>query len=253
DVGIHGEIVFLTMELLEGETLAARIKGAGRLTVADARPIVEQIAAALTAAHAQGVIHRDLTAHNVILTHDARAVITDFGLARAANESDATVTTDGEMIGSPAYMSPEQVEGAKSFSPATDLYALGIVMFEMVTGRLPFVGETSMATAVMRIREAPPSPRQFCPDLGAGWDAVILRCLQRSPSARFPSARAVVEALGMEGAVDRPWLRPLLVAAGVALVAGLAFWLARSGDRTAQPEPGAVGAKGAARPSVAIF
>ena len=180
DVGIHGDIVFLTMELLEGETLAARIKRGGKMDLVEVRRVVEQIGAALSAAHAQGVIHRDLTSHNVILTRDGRAVVTDFGLARIANESDATVTSDGEMIGSPAYMSPEQVEGAKSFTPATDIYALGIVMFEMVTGRLPFVGDTSMATAVMRIREAAPSPRQYAIDLPPIWESVIMRALERS-------------------------------------------------------------------------
>jgi tetratricopeptide (TPR) repeat protein/TolB-like protein len=253
DVGIHGEIVFLTMELLEGETLAARIKRDGRMVVEVTRPIVEQMAAALTAAHAQGVIHRDLTAHNVIITAEGRAVITDFGLARAANDSDATVTSDGEMIGSPAYMSPEQVEGAKSFSPATDIYALGVVMFEMVTGRLPFVGETSMATAVMRIREAAPSPRQYAADLPPVWDTVILRCLERSPAARFSTARAVVDALGSGVAHRRTWLRPALLGAAVALATALAFALSRPMGSDRGASEAAAAAKAGARPSVAIF
>src|SRR5262249_28872404 len=132
------------MELIDGETLSSRIKRAGPLKPGDARAIVDQIAAALGAAHAQGIIHRDHTSHHVLLGDDGRVVVTDFGLARPAEKTDDTVTHDGEMIGSPAYMSPEQVEGAKTFSPATDIYALGVVMFEMMTGRLPFIGDTSM-------------------------------------------------------------------------------------------------------------
>src|SRR6266568_4098545 len=137
DVGIDrragGEVAFLTMELLDGETLAARLKRAGPMSTAEALPIVEQVAAALAAAHEAGIIHRDLKCANVILV-GSRAVVTDFGLARVVAEGADQVTGDGGIVGSPAYMAPEQVEGGRRLTAAVDIYAFGVVLFEMVTG-----------------------------------------------------------------------------------------------------------------------
>src|SRR5262249_45005117 len=162
DVGIDRrsgrEVAFLTMELLDGETLSARLRRAGRMTTAEAMPIAEQIAAGLTAAHEAGIIHRDLKCANILLV-GSRAVVMDFGLARVIAEGSDQVTGDG-VVGSPAYMAPEQVEGGRPLTAAADIYAFGVVLFEMVTGRLPFVGETPLATAVMRIREDARSPRE---------------------------------------------------------------------------------------------
>ena len=139
DPSPRGWVTFLTMELLAGETLRRRIQRVGAMSTANALPIVEQLAAALAAAHAHGVVHRDFKSDNVILVEaDAgdRAVVTDFGLARSAEVSGLT-TASGTLKGTPAYMAPEQVTGG-AIGPWTDIYALGIVLYEMVTAELPF-------------------------------------------------------------------------------------------------------------------
>ena len=193
DVGFHESTTFLTMELLDGETLAARIRKAGRFTTAEALPIVQQMAAALDAAHAAGVVHRDFKSPNVILC-GTRAVVTDFGLARASQGGDEHLSRSGEIIGSPGYMAPEQVEG-RAAGPAADVYALGVVLYEMVTGRLPFMADTPMATAIQRLRQKPPSPREAASDLDVVWEQAILRCLAIDPKERFQTAGAVADAL----------------------------------------------------------
>jgi len=209
DVGFHElvpgspPIVFLTMELLEGETLAARLRRAGRLTVAAATPIARQLAAALAAAHEAGVVHRDFKTENVFLVpgrDGERAVVTDFGIARGGDERFvATLTAAGSAIGTPAYMAPEQVEGLGA-SASSDQYALGVVLFEMVTGELPFRGENALVTAARRLSEPPPSPRRHAPDLDAAWEVTILRCLARRPEDRFRDVRAAARALAGEAA-----------------------------------------------------
>jgi tetratricopeptide (TPR) repeat protein/tRNA A-37 threonylcarbamoyl transferase component Bud32 len=212
DLGHHrrapsgDEIAFLTMELLAGETLAERLCRTGRMSTAEALPLATQIAAGLGAAHRAGIVHRDLKASNVILVPSAegqqttRAVVTDFGLARASAASDRLTelsTASGGIAGTPAYMAPEQVEGGE-VTAASDIYSLGIVLYEMVTGALPFVADTPLSTAVKRLREAPPSPHSLVPELDFKWDAAILRCLERNPADRFASAGDVVKALGGE-------------------------------------------------------
>src|SRR5262245_45953897 len=170
------------------------------MSTAEAQPIVEQLASALAAAHRVGVVHGDFKSANVMLVPgdgdgDVRAVITDFGLARASAGSlsdDVTVTR--RIVGTPAYMAPEQIEG-KPVTAAADVYALGVVLFEMVTGRRPFVAEDSLAAAVKRLTEPAPSPRDYAPDLDPTWDAVILTCLRRDPGQRFATAADVARAL----------------------------------------------------------
>jgi tetratricopeptide (TPR) repeat protein/TolB-like protein len=195
-----GPRAFLTMELLRGETLADYLERGGPMSPAEALPIVIQIAQALGAAHANGVIHRDLKSANVFLVGapgSPRAVVTDFGLAGSTTPMvSAELTATGEMVGSPAYMAPEQVRGEES-TPATDIYALGIVIYEMVTGELPFLGKSAFYTALKRLQEPPPSPRQQAPDLDPIWEEVILRCLERNPDDRFHHARQVIRALGV--------------------------------------------------------
>lgn len=192
--------VFLTMQLLVGETLSARIARGGAMTPEQALPIVRQIAAAVGAAHDVGVVHRDLKPANVLLEPGKdgaeRAVVTDFGLARTetGDGDGATMTAAGFFLGTPAYIAPEQLVGGAT-SPATDLYALGIVMFEMLTGRVPFQGDTALATAVKRLQEAPPSPRELSKGVDARWEGAILRCLEREPQDRFASAAELVRAL----------------------------------------------------------
>ena len=190
-----GEVVVLAMELLHGETLADKLRRDGRLASAEILPIVRQMAAGLTAAHRVGVVHRDFKSHNVMLVkptregEEMRAVVTDFGLARRSTQDDSTslsmsLSAEHEISGTPAYMAPEQVEGGP-VTPATDVYALGVVLYEMVTGALPFVGETPLKMAIKRLQEPPPSPRVHVADVDPLWETTILRCLACRPEERF--------------------------------------------------------------------
>jgi tetratricopeptide (TPR) repeat protein/tRNA A-37 threonylcarbamoyl transferase component Bud32 len=207
DFGIHerkgGErLVFLTMELLSGETLLQRIKREGPMAPNEAAQIVRQIVAGLSAAHAVRVVHRDLKSANVILVprHGGgmRAVITDFGLAHVASEEQRGQSlSGGAIVGTPGYMAPEQVEGGE-LSDRTDVYALGVVMFEMVTGDLPFDGATPLSVATKRLTSPAPSPKKRRPELPAKWERAVLACLERAPEDRPQSARMV---LGLLGAV----------------------------------------------------
>jgi tRNA A-37 threonylcarbamoyl transferase component Bud32/TolB-like protein len=270
DLFRHDDLTFLTMELLPGETLAVRIARSGPMPPAAAAPIARQITAALAAAHAAGVIHGDFKSSNVMVTGEgegARAVVTDFGLARPERPgSDRTSSASVSFGGTPAYMAPEQVNGGKP-SIAGDVYALGVVLYEMVTGRLPFAGETPFAAALTSA--PPPSPRRFAPDLDPAWERTILRCLAAAPRDRFSRAGEVLRALGAETAAPIPpvssvapapqaaprrrtaWLTLALACA--LLAAGATLWLRPS--VRARPAPGTP--PGASRrlsgPSVAVL
>jgi serine/threonine protein kinase len=201
---------FLTMELLEGETLSEHISRKGKLTTTEALPLVRQICEGLAAAHAEGIIHRDFKSSNVLLVSrkgaaeapflSMRAVITDFGIARdalhlsAGQTSEARLTTEAAILGTPEYMSPEQVIGG-ALTEATDIYALGVVLYEMLTGTLPFTGDTPLATAAKRLNESPPNPAIASPGLDAKWSEAVLRCLARDPRERFLSALDICTAL----------------------------------------------------------
>jgi tetratricopeptide (TPR) repeat protein len=194
DFGVHpGDppVAFLTMELLEGETLAAKLAREGKLSPAQALPLVRQLAAGLSAAHAAGVVHRDFKPQNVIVVDGAggpRAVITDFGLAAALD------TGHGEGVGTPHYMAPEQVVGAK-VTAAADVYAFGVVLFELVTGTRPFDGEGPLEIARARLTQDAPLARSRAPELDDRWTQTIARCLAREPAERFASVKEVLDAL----------------------------------------------------------
>ena len=256
-------VSFVTMELLNGETLADRLRREGRLTVEQAMPLVRQMAAALSAAHAAGVVHRDFKTGNVMLldaeSGDApRVVVTDFGLAYRVGETggddSAPMTLVGEILGTPGYMAPEQFEGS-AITPATDIYAFGAVLYELVTGTLPFADERRAAGALNR-GPGPVPPRELVPGLPDRWNDTILRCLARSPHARFATADEVLGAL--EGsAASRRWAsRPAALAAGVvAAIALLAVllvsWEARDADSALDPP--AAPSPQSMRPSVAVL
>ncbi|HEX7831801.1 MAG TPA: serine/threonine-protein kinase, partial [Thermoanaerobaculia bacterium] len=142
---VERKITFVSMELLHGRTLSSQLREHGRMSTADALPIVRQMAAGLDAAHQASIVHRDFKSANVMLAPN-RAVITDFGLAHETEAKDARLTDSGVVVGTPDYMAPEQLE-AGPITPATDVYALGVVLFEMVTGRLPFHGTTPLSVA----------------------------------------------------------------------------------------------------------
>jgi TolB-like protein/tetratricopeptide (TPR) repeat protein/tRNA A-37 threonylcarbamoyl transferase component Bud32 len=198
----RGDVVLVTMELLQGETLAERLKRCGPMASGEALPLVEQMADALQAAHDAGVIHRDFKSANVMLARSGesiRAVVTDFGLARGAAvvgaDGQASAQATSAFIGTPEYMAPEQVEGG-AITPAADVYALGVVMYEMVTGKCPFSGTTPLEIMVKRLKEVPRPPRLAAAGLEPRWEGAILRCLERDPKDRFASCADVARALG---------------------------------------------------------
>jgi tRNA A-37 threonylcarbamoyl transferase component Bud32 len=192
-------ILLISMELLRGETLAAYLERLGRMTWPEASPIALQMADGLGAAHEIGILHRDFKPSNVILvqgTKSTRAVITDFGLA-VQPDRDAkrrTLQTGSANFGTPAYMSPEQLEG-QALTPASDVYSLGLVLYQMVTGTQPFDYATPLSMAVRRLNETPASPRALVPELDRKWDKMILCCLERASSRRFATANEVAKAI----------------------------------------------------------
>jgi eukaryotic-like serine/threonine-protein kinase len=203
------ETLVVSMEFLRGTTLSQQIKLDGRMKPAVALPIVEQMAAGLEAAHAAGVVHRDFKSANVILVPSpnapggTRAVITDFGLAHGVTGNLASLTGSLDVVGTPDYMSPEQLEGGE-VSGATDTYALGIVIFEMLTGSVPFKGSNAISTALKRLTEPAPSPRSVVKDLDERWEQVVLRCFEREPARRFAATIDVGEALRGRAVSDAP-------------------------------------------------
>jgi len=246
-VGGPGEPpLFLTMELLDGETLAERIHREGPLSEAAALTILQQVAAALGAAHAAGVVHRDLKTRNVMLvpTGDGgeRAVVTDFGIARALDSVAGEGGTWDGPVGTPAYMAPEQITGGP-ISPATDIYGLGVLMYELTTGRLPFSGETPADVASQRTKAPPPEPRRLAPQLSERWNETTRWCLSVDPARRPRSPEAVVEALLGRGTVPRRRRRlvaPALVLAALA-AAAVGVWRVQVQRRRLVAPPPRVG------------
>lgn len=198
----------MVMELLEGETLADRLID-GRLVEPDeAVPLACQMAAALTAAHRAGVVHRDLKPDNIFLVENAsgiRVVLTDFGVARRDTApKDDSLTASNVILGTPDYMAPEQLELEYATS-ASDIYAMGLVLFEMILGERPFVADSMIKMVFKRVQEDPPSPRSIRPDLDPKWEKVILRCLARKPEDRFKEAQDLILVLDGERS---EWLLP---------------------------------------------
>jgi serine/threonine protein kinase len=193
--------IFLTMELLDGQSLAQRLATGAPYSYAEALPIIEQIASGLQAAHDSGVVHRDLKPGNIMLLAapagrtTPRAVITDFGLAINEDQAGIRLTESADLVGTPDYMAPEQGD-IGLVTPAVDIYALGLIIYEMLTKRRPFDSEpTPMANILKRRNEPPRSLRALLPDVDATWDATIERCLQRDPARRFAQAADIVAAL----------------------------------------------------------
>ncbi len=218
---------FLTMELLEGETLAARLERDGKLAPEVALGILRQMVEGLEAAHAAGVVHRDLKPSNVMMVGE-RVVITDFGLSRSLSAVGLTAT--GGALGTPAYMAPEQIEGGE-IGPATDVYSLGVLLYELVTGVLPFRGGSAMALAVKKLRETPAPPSSLVEGLPASWDRGILGCLAQDAGARFQSARAVLAEVEGSTRTALPRKKKLLgtwqrtaAMVGIAVVVSLLPW-----------------------------
>jgi serine/threonine-protein kinase len=254
DLGHHQqeghEFIFLTMELIKGETLSDRLKRDGKIAPAEALVIANQLCDALDAAHQAGILHRDFKPGNVMLIalpksaggpkaetsakqtrsgasasgDQLRVVVTDFGIARLMRPIDeplgsgttATVT-GGMIVGTPAYMSPEQLLGEK-LTPASDIYSLGLVLYEMVTGSRPFQGDSSWTETLKRLSAVPIAPVSIVPELGQRWNLTLLRCLERDPERRFSSAREVADCLSGRRSLASPFSRPITVAIACCLL-----------------------------------
>gem|GEM_PF-1798057 len=192
DTGTDEGQPYLVMDLVEGEDLAARLKRGGRLAPGPAGRIALDVARALGVAHVRGIVHRDVKPGNILLTEDGRAMVTDFGIARLA--ADAEAAKPGTTLGSVHYFSPEQARGATT-TPASDIYGLGLVLYEALTGSRAFTGDTTDAIALARIGAAPPSPRATRPEVPAELDAVVRRALAPEPDDRYANGNAMAAAL----------------------------------------------------------
>lgn len=183
DYGETGKTFYLVMPFIQGETLQRKLVHR-RFSEAEIRRWIRQVAGALEFAHQRGVIHRDVKPSNILVDVSGDAYLTDFGLARLAESSGSL--TGSLLLGTPAYVSPEQARSER-LDARTDQYSMGVILFQLVTGRLPFETDTPMATVMKHMREAPPQPRSFNPELPPAAEKVILKCLAKAPGDRFSS------------------------------------------------------------------
>jgi len=192
DVGEDGDQRYIVMELVPGGTLKDLVRRRGALSEDEALTIAERVARGLEAAHARGVVHRDLKPHNVLLGADGQPRIVDFGIAKVTGGT--ALTSTAAVLGTAHYFSPEQASGAPA-DHRSDLYGLGVVLFELLTGRLPFDGDNPIEIAMRHVHDAPPPPSSWRPGLSRAADEVVLRALEKAPDRRFASAAAMATAL----------------------------------------------------------
>ena len=211
----------ISMEFVEGESLLSKLRGAGALPQNEALDIARQICAGLREAHVQGIVHRDLKPANIMVDHSGTVKIMDFGIARLTEE-DGQMT--GTIAGTPAYMAPEQLE-LKAMGPQTDIYALGLLLYEMVTGAPAFAGDTPIGTALKQIRELPKRPSEIVATIPARTEAIILKCLRKDPARRYQSVDELDAALQDEASAGLT--APRLAALSTAVAATLENQLKR--------------------------
>jgi beta-lactam-binding protein with PASTA domain/tRNA A-37 threonylcarbamoyl transferase component Bud32 len=186
DWGEDSGAYFIVMEFIDGRPLSSILKTAGPLSADRAADIGSHVAAALGYAHKHGVIHRDVKPGNVLITDEGQVKVTDFGIARAIN-TEESLTQTGAVMGTATYFSPEQAEGI-GVDPRSDIYSLGVVLFEMVTGRAPFLGDTPVAVASKHVRDIPPVPREINPSIPPTFEAIILKSMAKDPDHRYATA-----------------------------------------------------------------
>ena len=233
-------MLYMAMEYAAGGSLAQRLAGGRRLNLPTTIAILTQIASALDYAHHQGVIHRDVKPSNILFAADGRAMLADFGIAKGIGLSRLTRT--GTAIGTPEYVSPEQAEGLRELDYRTDIYSLGVVAYQMLTGRVPFRRENTWATMLAHIRETPPPLRHWNRSLSPAVQTVVLRALEKSPDKRYTSAGRFAQALaaaasgvkkGRQTPTPRPWdgagprtkaIWLILILVMVAIIAGVLSW-----------------------------
>jgi tRNA A-37 threonylcarbamoyl transferase component Bud32 len=201
DTGDEGRMHYIVMEYVEGETLGDVLRRDGRLDAHHAAAIAAEVATALQAAHDSGLVHRDVKPGNVMIDRDGRVKVVDFGIARAA--ADDTLTQTGLVLGTASYLSPEQAQGL-TVDARSDVYSLGCVLYQMLTGRPPFEGETPVSIAFKHVNETPIPPRDIDRSIPPHLDQAVMRATEKDPDARFPSAEAFRAAVAGEGTVTIP-------------------------------------------------
>ncbi len=190
DVGSQSDFHYIVMELIEGITLKTYIEKKGQLTFKEAASIAIQVGRGIEAAHNKGIIHRDIKPQNIIISTEGKVKVTDFGIAKAATSN----TISSDVMGSVHYSSPEQARNG-FVDGKTDIYSLGIVMYEMITGRVPFDGDSTVAVAIQHLQEEMPSPRDYAPELPISMEKIILKCTQKNPDRRYDSITALLSDL----------------------------------------------------------
>jgi len=191
DRGKAGTSPYIAMEYVDGESLKQRLRRKGRLSPDEAAATALAVLDALRAAHTRHIVHRDVTSSNVLVDEAGRVKVADFGIARMGASE---LTRTGAMLGTSSYLSPEQAQG-RSADERSDLYSLGVVLFEMLSGRLPFRGESDLAVAMQHVSAAPPNPRSLAPDVPEEYAAVVMKALSKQPTDRYQSAEEFAAAL----------------------------------------------------------
>ncbi len=203
---------YIVMDLVDGESLGARLGREGPLPVREAATIVAALARALDVAHAQGVVHRDVKPDNVIIARSGAPLLTDFGLAKDLDDGSHSISIEGRFIGTPGYASPEQARGRGDPGPACDVYGLGATLWGLLVGEPPFTGRTAVEVIVATLSRAAEPPSSVRPDVPPDLDAICLRCLEKEPADRFASAAELADALERhirgEPLRDHPGSRP---------------------------------------------
>ncbi len=193
DLGEADGVKFISMAFVDGPDLH-HLFHSGKMPIDRAQNIAQQLCEALDAAHSEGIIHRDLKPQNVLMGAGDHVYVSDFGLAKSLESSSAGMTRTGQYLGTPRYMAPEQVEGGQ-IDKRSDLYALGLILFEMVTGEDAFKGDSTLQIMYRRVKEKPPNPKQLNPELPDYFSRIILRCLERDPAHRYQEARDILSDL----------------------------------------------------------
>lgn len=196
DMGSENGLPYLVMEFVEGESLAAIIERDAPVSRADGMPLALQLCRGLSYMHERGVVHRDIKPQNILITNGDRVRIVDFGIARGPEAAE--MTAPGWVMGTAQYLAPEIVAG-EAATARSDLYALGVVLYRLFTGRLPFDGEDPFAVALQHRTAAVPDPTQFVPSMHPSLGEVLLRLLEKAPDDRYQSAAAVGAALAGAG------------------------------------------------------
>jgi eukaryotic-like serine/threonine-protein kinase len=206
DTGTHGDLPYIVMELISGRSLQ-EVLADGGVTEERAVEICSETCAALEYAHGRGLVHRDVKPGNILLADDGAVKVTDFGIARAINTD--TVTQTAAVLGTAAYLSPEQAQGFP-VDNRSDIYSLGIVLYEMLTGEQPFRGDTAVGVAYQHVQENPPPPREWDPGISQALEAIVMKALAKNPANRYPSAQEMREDL-LRAQAGRPVTAPAVL------------------------------------------